>query len=244
MKREFRLATLHVEDDHWWYRGRRRVIAAALGRLSLPNGAEILDVGTGGGGNLPLLGSFGDVTAIDIDDEALAAARRRGVGTLVKGRAEHLPFEAGSFDLVTILDVLEHIDDDVAALAELRRVVRRGGYALVTVPAYQCLYGPHDVLNEHRRRYVRDGLLGVATRSGWATVATSYFNSFTLPAAVAVRLVEKRRGSSTETSDLERTPAWLNRLLEMPMRAEARILAGGGSLPAGLSLLAAFRAPA
>ena len=148
--------TLAVDEHHWWYRGRRRVIRAELDRLPLPAGAHVLDAGCGSGRTLVELVRYGgEVSGIELDTDAAELARRRGLGEVQVGRLEELPWDDATFDLITCLDVIEHVPDDVAALVELRRVARPGGWLLVTVPAYQALWSHHDEANHHYRRYSR-----------------------------------------------------------------------------------------
>lgn len=242
MKRGYREVTLSLEDRHWWYRGRRRLVRAVTEKLPLERPASVLDAGCGGGANLAELARLGRVTGVEPSDEARSAAEARGVGPVVGGTVEELPFADGEFDLATALDVIEHTDDDVAALRELRRVVRPGGFLVLTVPAYQRLYGPHDVANEHRRRYVRPGLSEAATAAGWTELRSSYFNSLLLPPAAVHRAIQRRRSNEPPAvSDFERTPGWANWALELPLRAEARLIGAGGRLPAGLSVVAVYR---
>lgn len=230
--------TLAVEDHHWWYRGRRRIVADAVARLALPAGARILDAGCGSGRNLELLTAFGAVTGLEPSGASLEVARGRGVGRVVAGSIEAMPFDDGSFDVATSLDVIEHTDD-AAALAELRRVVRPGGVLLVTVPTYPALWGPHDVVNRHRRRYTRSSLLEAAAAAGWAPVSTTHFNALLLAPAAALRLLS-RRGPSADGSDFERTPQGLNAVLEQVLLAEAAFLRTGRRIPFGLSLMGVF----
>lgn len=244
MRQRYRGVTLSVEDRHWWYRGRRRVVGRVLAGLGLPPGARILDAGCGGGGNLAALARFGEVTGLEPDAGARTAARARGLGAVVEGGLEALPFEDGSFSVATALDVIEHLDDDRGALGELRRVVVEDGFLVVTVPAYQWLWSPHDVANEHRRRYARRQLVTVAESAGWRPMQTSYFNSLLLPIVAVRRLWQRRRlgEQAPPVSDFERTPAWVDGLLELPFRVEAAMISAGVQLPAGLSLLGVFRA--
>jgi SAM-dependent methyltransferase len=152
-----------------------------------------------------------------------------------------LPFGDGVFSLVTCLDVLEHLDDDRAALRELRRVTAPGGALVVTVPAYQLLWSAHDERNLHRRRYRAGGLASVAESAGWVIERQTYFNSLLLAPAALVRLADRARGREPTSSDLDRTPARLDALLETPMRLEAWLIGRGLRLPAGLSALAVLR---
>jgi SAM-dependent methyltransferase len=243
MRAAYRDVTLAVEDGHWWYRGRRRVVRAVLERLPLPSPASVLDVGCGGGASLPELARLGSVVGVEPAASARALANARGVAEVVAGEVEALPFERGSFDVAAALDVLEHLDDDRLGFEELRRVTRPGGYLVVTVPAYPRLWGPHDVVNEHRRRYVRSTLLRAAEPARWRPVTLSYFNTILLPPAAVHRWRDSRRGVQNEApSDFERTPPWLDGVLELPLRAEAAALRAGVRLPAGLSLIGAFQA--
>lgn len=236
-------AMLDHDEHHWWYRGRRRIVRAELDRLALPRDARLLDAGCGSGRTLDELRDYGAVAGIDLSEDGVAAARARGHDDVRGGRLEALPWEDATFDLVTCLDVIEHTPDDRVTLRELRRVTRPGGCLLVTVPAYQWLWSAHDVVNQHHRRYGRRALRRAAAESGWRIERMTSFNGLLLAPAAAVRLAQRLRGGRIEEheSDLGVGPAWLNGALEQPLRAEAAWLGRGGTLPAGLSLLAVLR---
>jgi SAM-dependent methyltransferase len=241
-------AMLDVDEHHWWYRGRRRVIRAELGRLPLPRDAEILDAGCGSGRTLDELAAYGRVSGIELSPEAAAVASRRGQFDVRIGRLEELPWDEATFDLITCLDVIEHTPDDRATLRELRRVTKPDGRLLVTVPAYQALWSQHDEANHHFRRYVRRTLRAAAVEAGWEVERMTSFNSLLLAPAAAVRLAQRRKlrhanGNADYTPDLHLGPAWLNGVLERPLQAEASWLARGHTLAAGLSLLAVMRNP-
>ena len=240
-------AMLELDDRHWWYRGRRRIIRAELDRLPLPADASVLDAGCGSGRTLEELSPYGDVYGIELDPGAADVARARGRGEVQIGRLEELPWEDGRFDLITCLDVIEHTPDDRVTLRELRRVSRPGGFLLVTVPAYQGLWSTHDVANHHYRRYSRSRLRAAARDAGWGVVRMTSFNGLLLAPAAAVRLAERRRLREPDSDykpELTLGPDWLNSLLEQPLRIEARWLASGRTMPAGLSLLAVLENPA
>jgi SAM-dependent methyltransferase len=237
-------ATLAVDEHHWWYRGRRRVIRAELDRLPLPANARVLDAGCGSGRTLKELVDYGEVSGIELDADAAELARNRGLGEVQVGRLEQLPWDDGTFDLITCLDVVEHVPDDVAALSELYRVSRPGAWLLVTVPAYQGLWSLHDEANHHFRRYSRSALRGATTAAGWQLYRLSSFNSLLLAPAAAVRVAQRRFGTPNGyTNDLALGPAWLNTVLEQPLALEASWLARGRTLPLGMSLLAVLRRP-
>jgi SAM-dependent methyltransferase len=243
MRKDELNAMLSSDEDHWWYRGRRRVLRAELDRLPLEPGARLLDAGCGSGRTLDELARYGRVSGVDLSPEAVEAARRRGHEDVRVARVEELPFADATFDVVTCLDVVEHTPDDRATLAELRRVTRPGGLLLVTVPAYQGLWSWHDVVNQHFRRYDSASLRTAAGASGWNVVTDTYFNSLLLAGAAAVRLIQRRRRAHTH-SDLDLTPPLLNGVLGVPLELESRLVATGTRLPAGLSLLAVLRRPA
>ena len=257
---------LDMDEHHWWYRGRRRIIDVELRKLALPSHARVLDAGCGSGRTLQELGRYGEVSGIELSPDAAAVARDRGAFDVRIGRLEELPWPDQTFDLITCLDVIEHTPDDRVTLRELHRVTRRGGHLLVTVPAYQALWSQHDVDNHHFRRYEREPLRQAAEQSGWTVTRLTSFNSVLLPAAAAVRLIQRRRmrpagngnangnenrnGNANANADrddfkadLNLGPAWLNGLLEQPLHYEARWLARGRTLPAGLSLLAVLTRP-
>ena len=235
-------AMLDVDEHHWWYRGRRRIIRAELDRIPLASGAHVLDAGCGSGRTLEELGRYGEVHGIELNPEAADVARARGRGEVLVGRLEALPWDEDTFDLITCLDVIEHTPDDRVTLRELRRVCKPGGWLLVTVPAYQALWSLHDVANHHYRRYGRRTLRSAALAAGWTVVRMSSFNTLLLAPAAVVRLAQRRElPSDGYTPALTLGPAWLNQALEGPLRVEAKWLAQGRTLPVGLSLIAVMR---
>jgi SAM-dependent methyltransferase len=239
-------AMLELDDRHWWYRGRRRIIRSELDRLPLRPGARILDAGCGSGRTLRELRSYGEVHGIELDPGAATVAQSQGRGEVRIGRLEELPWGDASFDLITCLDVIEHTPDDRVTLRELRRVCTPGGFLLVTVPAYQALWSTHDVANHHYRRYSRSMLRRAARDTGWRVRRMTSFNGLLLAPAAAVRLAQRRQLrelSSDYKPELALGPGWLNALLEQPLRAEARWLSRGRTMPAGLSLLAVLEHP-
>ena len=237
-------ATLELDEHHWWYRGRRLIVCGEIDRLALSDGAAVLDAGCGSGRMLEELEAYGDVSGIELDPQAADLAASRGVADVRVGRLEELPWEDETFDLITCLDVVEHTPDDVRTLVELRRVSKPGAWLLVTVPAYQALWSLHDVANHHYRRYGRRSLRRAAVEAGWGVRRITSFNSVLLAPAAAVRLAQRRRAVDEDYSpEVSLGPPWLNSLLEMPLRGEARWLRGEHTLPFGLSLLAVLQNP-
>src|SRR6476646_10178855 len=221
MDRDYELQTHQAEDRHWWYRGRRTVIERVVEALGLPADARILDAGCGSGRNMVELAHHGSVTGVELSDTSVALARARDRGEVVAGSVLDMPFPDGSFDMAVSLDVIEHLDDDLGALRELRRVVRPGGALLVTVPAYQWLWSGHDEINHHRRRYTRRSMKQAAESAGWRQVRTTYFNSLLLPVAILLRILDRVNKKPTESSlDLWVPPEPVNWVLERPLALE------------------------
>jgi SAM-dependent methyltransferase len=242
MEREYELQTHRAEDRHWWYQGRRGVLERVIARLGLRDDARILDAGCGSGRNMVDLAHHGAVTGVELSPTSAELARERCAGEVIEGSVMDMPFDDRSFDLAVSLDVIEHLSDDVGALTELRRIVAPGGALLVTVPAYQWLWSGHDEINHHHRRYNRRALLAAAQSAGWRCERSTHFNSLLLPIAILLRALDRVNPKTTKSSlDLWVPPRPLNWLLRQPLNWEAAVIGHGGSIPAGLSLLAVFR---
>ena len=187
MKPEVYAVTYAEEETHWWFVGRRKVLEQFVEEAlagAKRNGAppRILDVGCGTGKNLELLARFGRAEGVDISTDALEFCKARGLTAVTQGEAERLPFDDGTFDLVTALDVVEHLDDDVAGLREIHRVLKPGGRALLFVPAFMFLWGHQDDISHHRRRYTDGQLQERAREAGFTIHRTTYANlAFFLP---------------------------------------------------------------
>jgi SAM-dependent methyltransferase len=174
-----------VEERHWWFVGRRKIIESFVGTVCREIGKRkprILDVGCGTGANLQMLARHGVAEGVDVSEEALEFCRARGLSKVKLGAAESLPYEDASFDLVTALDVVEHLDDDVAGLKEMQRVLRPRGRALLFVPAFMFLWGVQDDISHHRRRYTAGELRKKLSRAGLTLERITYANmTFFLP---------------------------------------------------------------
>src|SRR5678809_531648 len=189
-----------VEDTHWWYVGRRRIIRSLVEKIcATADSPKILDVGCGTGANLKMLADYGKAEGVDISPQAVEFCRERGLDSVKLGAAEQLPYENSSFELVTALDVVEHLDDDVAGLREMRRVLRPEGRILLFVPAFMFLWGVQDDVSNHRRRYTLPSLLKAVEAAGFSVEWSSYANvSFFLPVLV-VRSVMRWLGLRADT---------------------------------------------
>lgn len=224
-----------IDGAHWWFVARRKIIAALIERLvKPPKPARILEVGAGTGSNILLLQRYGAVDAIEPDDDARALASRR-TGVEVKGGLlpDGVVLEDGAYDLIVLLDVLEHIPDDRSALGALKAKLKPGGKLLLTVPAAPWMWSAHDVAHHHQRRYTAAQLRKVVEASGFRVKHVSHFNTLLFPLIAAVRLVGKI--ARKEGGDDAMPPAPVNAALGAIFGAE-RWLAPRLNLPFGVSL--------
>jgi SAM-dependent methyltransferase len=228
------------EEWYWWHRGRERIVHELL-RRSAPPGARILDVGCGTGATTASLRRLGRVAGLDVGAEATRRAHGRGLA-VARSSLAALPVRSEGFDVVVALDVLEHVDDDLAAAREIRRALAPGGVLLATVPAYPSLWSDHDVALGHRRRYRRGQLEALLEAAGLRVERCSYAMASILPVAVLVRLLQRAARRGPPQSGYVRVPAWLNALLTRLVALEGFWLRCAG-LPFGLSLVALARRP-
>ena len=169
-----------VEGSHWWFVGRRAILESFLKQIvqspkSKVQSPKILDVGCGTGANLEMLAQFGESEGVDVSDDALEFCRRKGL-KVQKGLAETLPYADESFDVTTALDVIEHLDDDIAGLREMHRVTKTGGHSLIFVPAFMWLWGVQDDISHHRIRYTRKQIVERLEKAGFTVERATYAN--------------------------------------------------------------------
>ena len=226
-----------LDERHWWYRARREILGDLIERrIDLPGEARILEVGCGTGHNLPMLKRFGRVDAIEVDAAARAiASKRLGHAVMDSPLPELTGVADRSYDLIAILDVIEHIDEDLRGLNSLRRKLKPGGKILITVPAFPWMWSAHDVVNHHKRRYTRRTLRRLVEGAGLKLELMSWFNSLLFPLAAAARLSGRITGK--EESDDKLPPAPVNRLFEAIFGLE-RYAIGRLPFPPGVSLVA------
>ena len=226
-----------LQDEHWWFVGRRRIIRELIAaHVPLGPDAAILEAGCGYGGNLPLLREFGRVSAFEYDGEARAfAARASGIAVAPGALPDRLDLGGQRFDLIAMLDVLEHIEEDSASLSRLGEHLAPGGRMMITVPAFAWLWSRHDEVHHHKRRYSRASLKAALARAGLKPVKTGYFNTLLFPLALVQRLASRFRSGDAAAEALP--PAPLNRALAAIFGSESRA-AARWPLPFGLSLYA------
>lgn len=216
-----------IDQTHWWFVARRRIIAALIDRhRPKARPLRILEVGAGTGSNLELLKSYGTVDAIEPDDGARKFAEQRSGLAIKGGYLPHVPLDDGAYDLIVLLDVLEHIPGDVEALTYLRAKLAPGGRILVTVPGAPWMWSAHDVAHHHQRRYTAAHLRRVFGEAGLRPRYLSHFNSVLFPLIAAVRALGKLTGK--EGGDDAMPSAPVNRALTALFGAERHWVA---SLP-------------
>jgi SAM-dependent methyltransferase len=232
-----------LQADHWWFRGRRKILSGLIADLGLPKSAQILEVGCGPGGNLSMLSAFGEVVGLEPDADSRAyAAENTGVrveGGLLPGG---LPFEAASFDLVCAFDVIEHVDEDQASMTALAALLKPGGYMAATVPAQPWMWSRHDELHHHKRRYRMGAFRRLFGAAGLSIIKASYFNTLLFPPIAAIRAV-KMLTRSTAADDDAMPSAPVNGLLAALFGAELGWLRLA-PLPFGVSIIVIARRPA
>jgi SAM-dependent methyltransferase len=231
-----------IEQSHWWYTGRRKILTSFVEdicRRVTDRRPRILDVGCGTGANLLMLSQYGDAQGVDVSEDALAFCRERGLENVKLGAAEKLPYDDGTFDLVTALDVVEHLDDDLAGLREMRRVLRPGGRVLLFVPTFMFLWGLQDDVSNHRRRYRMPELGRVLEQAGFEVERMTYANiTFFMP-ILTMRKLMRLTGIKAESENNINVSA-LNGLLARVLGAESWFLKYA-NIPFGVSGLCVAR---
>jgi len=237
----------YLEKKHWWFTARRKIIDTYIQQFDLPADAQILEAGCGTGGNLAMLATHGQVWAIEPSEVArtIAAKQAQQTGvTLVEGvLPEHIPFSEQQFDLIVLLDVLEHLKDDTNSLKALKQRLKPNGKLLMTVPALPFLWSEHDEIHHHFRRYTRHMMCQCLEQTGFQVNKLSYYNFWLFPAVFTVRALKKIfKAKEQESSDLALPPTWLNNILHHLFASE-RYLLKYVSLPIGVSLIVTASQP-
>jgi SAM-dependent methyltransferase len=228
-----------LQQHHWWFEGRRRIMRSLIRTLQLPEHVAILEVGCGTGANLAMLGEFGHVTGIEPSAEARRFISADGVEVLDGALPDKLNIDIKLFDLVCLFDVLEHIDEDVFSLKSIHNLLNKNGYLLLTVPALPWLWGMHDASHHHKRRYRLQELDGKMRNAGYSIEYISYYNFILFPLVAGARLL--KRWFSKDAPDDAMPPEWLNGLLLRLFASERFWLMRYWPLPVGVSLVAIVR---
>lgn len=232
----------HHEMSHWWYVERRRLFRKVI-RSYFRETEKIrcADIGSSTGANLTLFSELGALVSFGLEYqyEAIQLAKRKSSIPLLQGSGEELPFNQGSFDLVTCTDVLEHIRADATAVNEIHRVLRPGGYALITVPAFQSLWGHQDEVSHHLRRYRRREIENIFTYAGFEIIESFYFNWIMFFPVLLVRLLSRLISFKMQSEGDINSPL-INKILTLVFRFDCT-LARRLPIPFGVSVLILVR---
>lgn len=233
-----------LEDGHFWFQSRNRLIVWALAHY-FPNVGSLLEIGCGTGVVLKAIRTEFPETQLvgaDLSEDAIAIARQRVAAEFVQFDAVRVPFR-DEFDVVCAFDVLEHIDDDQAALNELAAAVRTGGGVLIMVPQHKWLWSAADEYGHHRRRYTKKEIESKVRSAGLAIVRSTGWMGTLLPIMALSRFHDRRANGAYDPTRELRLSAWLNRSFEVVLDLERAGIQRGLTLPFGGSRLVVARKP-
>jgi len=212
-----------LEDKHWWHISKRRAILNCVRQFLKKRNARILDIGCGTGKNLEQLKKFGKIYGLDNSKEAIEFCQKRGLENIKLGEAESMPFKPNSFNLITLLDVLEHTDDN-KTLKEAYRVLKEDGLLILTVPAFSWLWSRWDEVLYHKRRYSRNTLVNILKRHNFDIVYATYLYSFLVLPALIIRQIKQKLFKTKEySSDFRLSGNLLNRIISTISKIEFKI---------------------
>lgn len=223
-----------LEDTHWWFIGRKRIFTNIIDEFfgeKVPR--RICDVGCGAGAMMPVLSRHGSVWGIESSELAAKYCVENGVKNILLADSRALPFGDGSLDAIALFDVIEHIDDDDKVLEECRRVCKQNATLIVSVPAYQFLMGPNDIVADHKRRYSLGALRTKLAQNGFRVRKATYYNFFLFPPILAAVLIRKalwrltrgeEKGLRPKGNISYKTPALVNSLLLSIMTLESKMI--------------------
>lgn len=224
-----------IQADYWWFKGKRDLIRRLLRKLSKEN-CKILNVGSGMGEDIEMFNQFGNTYSIDISREVMEKMSKSQLENFSIMSAENLGFKDKSFDIVLMLDLLEHLEKDKKAIEEAFRVMKDGAYLIITVPAMPFLFGPFDKLVHHHRRYSKKILNNLLNRR-FEIKKITFWNFFLFIPSSTIKLTKKFFSSKKETSDMVRLPSIVNGLFFSLLQVENTLIENGINLPFGTSLV-------
>tara|TARA_B100001123_G_C15332728_1_gene1031787 strand:- start:257 stop:991 length:735 start_codon:yes stop_codon:yes gene_type:complete len=235
MRREVYNEMYENENTHWWWVSQRSILRKILNRYISNTKINILEVGCGTGGNLSMLKDYGNLSAMEPDENARKLANSRNICLVKEGTLpNNIPFDE-TFDLVCMLGVLEHIDDDFGTLKSVKSKLKEKGVLMLTVPAYKFLWGYHDHVCHHKRRYTKKDLTALLSKSGLNIEYVTYYNTFLFPIIAPIKILKKIFGME---NDKEGSVPWfpINNLLTKVFSSEKLVLPTL-SLPFGVHIL-------
>lgn len=228
-----------LEESHWWHISKRRIIRNLMNRyLNLKN-PRILDIGCGTGKNIEELKDLGKIYGLDSSKEALKFCKKRGLNNLIFGSAEKTTLKNESFDLIMLLDVLEHTNDN-KTLDETYRILKKEGIIILTVPAFSWLWSNWDVVLHHRRRYTTKNLTQILKQKNFEIIKISYMYSFLVLPAFIIRKIKSFFSKEDYSSDFKISSSFTNHLLNFISQLESFFILTT-NIPFGTSIIAVAR---
>lgn len=225
-----------LEEQHWWHISKRRGVENYIQDYLKKKDAKILDVGCGTGKNLEQLKKFGQIYGLDSSSEAIKFCKKRGLKNIRLGKADDMPFQQNSFDLITLLDVLEHTDDN-KTLREAYRVLKKDGLLMLTVPALPWLWSEWDKILHHKRRYNKYGIISLLNNNNFNVIKATYLYSFLVFPALIIRKIKQSLFRKKEySSDFQLSNPLLNRIMGYVSNIEFK-LAKKITIPIGTTIL-------
>lgn len=230
------------ESSHWWFVARRNILHTLISQYIPMKIETALDIGSGPGMNVPLIQSYAKkMTCLDASDIAVAMAQRKFPDLMVVHGSFPQNVPVGQFDLITMFDVLEHIEEHSEVLQTARSLLKPGGYLMLTVPAFMFLWSAHDNHVHHKRRYTRKDIYSLLADAGFCIARVSYFNTLLFPAIAGIRLLQRAFKIRTTKTDFDmELPRWLNAILAHIFGSE-RFLLKYINLPIGVSIFCAAK---
>lgn len=225
-----------LEESHWWHISKRKIVRSLIEKYRLSKNPKILDIGCGTGKNIEELQDLGEIYGLDTSKEALDFCRKRGLNNLILGSAEKTTLKNATFDIITLLDVLEHTDDN-KALNETFRILKKGGIIVITVPAFNWLWSNWDVVLHHKRRYTTDTLSQILKKNGFEIKKISYMYSFLILPVFVIRKIKSKFSNESYSSDFKLSSPAINFILGAISKLES-LLIFSTSVPFGTSIVA------
>ena len=215
-----------LEENYWWFVARNFIVKSLIKKkCNISHGDIILDAGCGTGGFAKILANDYQMLCLDTSEIALDYCRKRGLEHLFLTTIDGFPKSNWNVQAVTMLDVIEHIDDDVKTVADVSSIISKNGYFIVTVPAYQWMWSQHDELHMHKRRYTKKTITNLLITNGFSIDYASYLNFFLFLPAVLKRLIGSKIHKTNEIqSPVDKLPAFLNSLFRNVFKLEAYLL--------------------
>lgn len=228
-----------LEESHWWHKNKRSLVSFFIKQNLGGKKGKILDVGCGTGKNMEVFAREAECWGIDTSPDAISFCKKRGINKALKGSIEKIPFPKQSFNIVTALDVLEHVDDS-KSLKEIYRVLKEKGIIIITVPAFHQLWSKWDEVLHHKRRYTRKSLQRVLQENKFKVLKISYIYSFLILPLFLIRLIKKYFFKDHYPSDFKLSNRMINYLVGRICGFE-KVFVSRMNIPAGTSLIAVAR---